>query len=52
LTDPLEPLDAAAEIDPAADIDPASDDEEEPGAESAAPRTQGLVARGAHDDSI
>jgi len=52
LTDPQEPLAAAAEVDPAADIDPPADDEEEPSAESAAPRTQGLVARGAHDDSI
>jgi segregation and condensation protein B len=46
LTDPQSPLDAAAEIDPPAD------DDEEPSAESAAPRTQGLVARGALDDSI
>ncbi|MEO7209165.1 MAG: SMC-Scp complex subunit ScpB [Steroidobacteraceae bacterium] len=46
LTDPQEPLDAAAEIDPQAD------DDEEPSAESAAPRIQGLVARGAQDDSI
>ena len=51
LTDLQEPLDAAAEIDPAADIDPRADEDEEPSAESAAPRTQGLVARGAHDDS-
>jgi segregation and condensation protein B len=46
LTDPQEPLDAAA------DIDPAADDDEEPSAESAAPRTQGLVARGSLDESI
>ncbi len=46
LTDPQEPLDAAA------DIDPPADDDEEPSAESAAPRTHGLVARGAEDDSI
>ena len=53
LTDPQEPLNgAAADIDSAADIDPPADDDDEPSAESAAPRTQGLVARGAHDDSI
>ena len=46
LTDPQEPIDAAPEADPHAD------DDEEPGAESIAPRTQGLVARGAQDDSI
>lgn len=52
LTDPQEPLNAAADIDSAVDIDPPADDDDEPSAESAAPRTQGLVARGAHDDSI
>jgi segregation and condensation protein B len=46
LTDTQSPPDAAA------DIDAAADDDEEPGAESAAPRTQGLVASGALDDSI
>jgi segregation and condensation protein B len=51
LTDPQEPLDVAAEIDPAADMDSRADDDEEPSSASA-PRTQGLVARGAHDDSI
>jgi segregation and condensation protein B len=45
LTDAEGPLDAAAEVEPQAD-----DDEEPPG-ESAAPRTQGLVASGAQDDS-
>jgi segregation and condensation protein B len=45
LTDPQEPLDAAA------DIDPQAEDDEEPSAESDAPRSQGLVARGAEDDS-
>ena len=46
LTDPHEPLDAAA------DIDLPADDDEEQSTESAAPRSQGLVARGAEDDSI
>jgi segregation and condensation protein B len=45
LTDAEGPLDAAAEVEPQAE-----DDEEPPG-ESAAPRTQGLVASGAQDDS-
>jgi segregation and condensation protein B len=45
LTDAEGPLDAAAEVEPQAD-----DDEEPPG-ESAAPRSQGLVASGAQDDS-
>jgi segregation and condensation protein B len=52
LTDPERPLDAAADIDLPADVDAPGDDDEEPGAESAAPRTHGLVARGAQDDSI
>jgi segregation and condensation protein B len=52
LTDPESPLDAAADIDLPADVDAPGDDDEEPGAESAAPRTHGLVARGAQDDSI
>jgi segregation and condensation protein B len=51
LTDTDSPVDAAA-----ADIEPAADDEaaddEEVRAESDAPRTQGLVASGAVDDSI
>jgi segregation and condensation protein B len=46
LTSPQEPLDAVA------DIDPPADDDEEASAQSAAPRTHGLVARGAQDDSI
>jgi segregation and condensation protein B len=50
LSDPQEPLDAEAELDPASDT--AADDEEESSGESAGLRTQGLVARGAHDDSI
>jgi len=47
LTDTDSPVDAAA-----ADIEPAADDDEEVRAESDAPRTQGLVASGALDDSI
>lgn len=46
LTDPSDPLSSAAEFDAAADED------EESGAESAAPRSQGLVASGAQDDSV
>jgi segregation and condensation protein B len=45
LTEAESPLDAAAEVEPQAE------DDEEPPAESAAPRTQGLVASGAQDDS-
>jgi segregation and condensation protein B len=45
-------LDAATDVDAAADLEAAADDEEEPNAESAAPRTHGLVASGAQDDSI
>ena len=44
LTDPEPSLDAAADPEPA-------DDDEEPSAESAGPRAQGLVASGAQDDS-
>jgi segregation and condensation protein B len=51
LTDPLG-AHAATDVDPTADIEPPADDDEEPSAESAAPRTHGLVARGALDDSI
>ena len=50
LTDTDSPVDAAADIEPAAD-DEAADDEEVR-AQSDAPRTQGLVASGALDDSI
>jgi segregation and condensation protein B len=46
LTDPETSLDAAPEMEPQAE------DDEEPAAESAAPRPQGLVAGGAQDDSI
>ena len=51
LTDPLG-AHAAADADPSADIEPSADDDEEPSAESDAPRTHGLVARGALDDLI
>jgi segregation and condensation protein B len=51
LTDPLG-AHAAADADPSADLEPSSDDDEEPSAESDAPRTHGLVARGALDDLI
>jgi segregation and condensation protein B len=37
--------------DAAGDVEPQAEDDEEPSAESAAPRTQGLVASGAQDDS-
>jgi segregation and condensation protein B len=43
---------AESPLDAAADAEPQIEDDEEPPAESAAPRTQGLVARGAQDDSI
>ncbi len=46
LTDAESPLETDAELEPPAD------DDEETHAESAAPRTQGLVASGAQDDSI
>jgi len=52
LTDPQVAPEAAADLDAAADLEAAADDEEEPNAESAAPRTHGLVASGAQDDSI
>jgi segregation and condensation protein B len=45
LTEAEGPVDAAAEVEPQAE------DDEEPPAESAAPRTHGLVASGAQDDS-
>jgi segregation and condensation protein B len=52
LIDPQTPLEATADSDAAGDIDAAADDDEEPSADSAAPRTHGLVARGALDDLI
>jgi segregation and condensation protein B len=42
---------AEGPVDAAAEVEPQSEDDEEPPAESAAPRTQGLVASGAQDDS-
>jgi segregation and condensation protein B len=50
LADPQSPLDAAADPEAAAEDD--EEPSEEPSAESAAPRTPGLVASGAQDDSI
>jgi hypothetical protein len=44
LTDPQDPPDSA-------DLEAAADEDDEPSAQSAAPRTQGLVASGAQDDS-
>jgi segregation and condensation protein B len=46
LSEPETPLDAAA------DAEPQVDEDEEPTSESSGPRTQGLVASGAQDDSI
>jgi segregation and condensation protein B len=46
LTDPSDALGSGVEVEVAAD------DEDEPGVESAAPRTHGLVASGAQDDTI
>jgi segregation and condensation protein B len=42
----------AQESDAALEPDPVSDDEDESSSPSAQPHTQGLVARGAHDDSV
>ncbi|HXI49646.1 MAG TPA: SMC-Scp complex subunit ScpB [Steroidobacteraceae bacterium] len=39
------------QVDAAADVEPQAEDDEEPPAEGAGPRTQGLVASGAQDDS-
>src|ERR1700735_2494118 len=52
LIDSQNPSDAQAPLDAVPDLEAAADDEEEPNAESAAPRTHGLVASGAQDDSI
>jgi segregation and condensation protein B len=52
LTESQESLDAAADLDVAAQAGDAADDDEEPSLESAAePRSQGLVARGAQDET-
>ena len=50
LSDPQGAPDGAP--DAAADLEAAADDDEEPSAQSDAPRTHGLVASGAQDDSI
>jgi segregation and condensation protein B len=42
---------AETSLDVAADLEHPADEDDEPAAESAAPRTQGLVARGTLDDS-
>jgi segregation and condensation protein B len=42
---------AETQMDAAADVEPQAEDDEEPPAEGAGPRTQGLVASGAQDDS-
>jgi segregation and condensation protein B len=42
---------AETQMDAAADVEAQAEDDEEPPAEGAAPRTQGLVASGAQDDS-
>jgi len=42
---------AESQVDAAADVEPQAEDDEEPPAEGAGPRTQGLVASGAQDDS-
>jgi len=44
-------LEAETTLDAAADLERPADEDEEPAAGSAAPRTQGLVARGTLDDS-
>jgi segregation and condensation protein B len=48
--DPEVLTEAGSPLDAAGDVEPQSEDDEEPPAESAAPRTQGLVASGAQDD--
>jgi segregation and condensation protein B len=51
LIDPQSPS-YGADLEAAPDMEAAADDEEEPSVESAAPRSHGLVASGAQDDSI
>ena len=46
-----EVLTADSPLDAAGEVEPQTEDDEEPPAMSAAPRTQGLVASGAQDDS-
>jgi len=43
---------AETQMDAAADVEPQTEDDEEPPAEGPGPRTHGLVASGAKDDSI
>jgi segregation and condensation protein B len=43
---------AETQMDAAADVEPQTEDDEEPPVEGAGPRTHGLVASGAKDDSI
>ena len=43
---------AETQMDAAADVEPQAEDDEEPPAEGDGPRTQGLVASGAQDDSM
>jgi segregation and condensation protein B len=50
--DPEVLFDPDTALDAQADAEPQVDDEEEPAADNAAPRTRGLVASSAHDDSI
>jgi segregation and condensation protein B len=45
-------LDAQGPLDAASDLEAAADEDDEASAESAAPRTHGLVASGAQDESI
>jgi segregation and condensation protein B len=49
--DPQVLTDSHGPLDGAADLEAAADEDEEPSAETAAPRTHGLVASGAQDDS-
>jgi segregation and condensation protein B len=51
LIDPQSPS-YGADLEAAPDMEAAADDDEEPSVESAAPRSHGLVASGAQDDSI
>jgi segregation and condensation protein B len=52
LGDPESPLEAAADAEASGDIESPADDDEEPAAQSGAPRSHGLVASGAQDDAI
>jgi segregation and condensation protein B len=45
-------MEAESPLDTAAEFEPQAEEDEEPPAEGAGPRTQGLVASGAQDDSI